>query len=68
MGMSEYQHQVEGQLVCRVRRTIVALDKMAASEFIQHRMTVKELEGRRDDLRLALREYEEMMEERDDDE
>ena len=66
MGMTDQEHQVEGQLLIQTRMIIVAIAHALRGRFVQHQMTEKELLNRMRGLRDALLRYENMMEERDE--
>ncbi len=64
MGMTEYEHEVEGRLLITARKTVVALERMMV--WCAHGQTRREAQARRTDLVGAINEYEGMMNERDE--
>ena len=67
MGMTEYQHEVEGRLLVMVRKAIVSFERL--QEFLErhpHFSSHEETRGRQNDLIKALSEYEQMMIEREE--
>lgn len=55
----------EAQLLIAVRRAIIAHDRILESGYVEHKMTLDEIQGRRNDMIRAVQRYEDMMEERE---